>query len=98
MAGHPPTGHQRPGANIMSEVPAAVEQGYTAEEAAAFASMADALARFGNAIDECAAVGITLPAALAACGVPLPGWAAAFVATMPKPAPTPDGNPAGDAG
>lgn len=72
----------------MSE-PAAVEQGYTPEEAAALAQMADALARFGNAIDACAAVGITLPAALAACGIQLPPWAAGFAAAMlPRPAPT----------
>ena len=61
--------------------------GYSAEEAAALAEMADALARFAHAMEACSAVGLTLPAALAACGVPLPGWAAPMLATLTAPAP-----------
>ncbi len=66
---------------------AAQAQGYTADEAAALAQMADALARFGNALDACAAVGIGLPAALTACGVAIPGWAGSLIAAMHAPAP-----------
>ena len=58
---------------------------YTDEERAALAQMADALARFGNAMDACAAEGINLPTALAACGVEIPGWAAPFIARLPAP-------------
>lgn len=60
-------------------------QEYTKEERVALAQMADALARFGNAMEACAAVGINLPSALQACGIAIPSWAAAFVAQLPTP-------------
>jgi hypothetical protein len=47
--------------------------------------MADALARFGNAMDACAAVGINLPTALQACGIEIPSWAGPFIARLPAP-------------
>ena len=61
--------------------------GYTEEEHAALAQMADALARFALAMEACSAAGLTLPAALTACGVPLPAWAVPMVGTLTAPAP-----------